>query len=92
MGENETAAFDPIFFFHHCWIDRVFAKWQEIHGATTSFDIITEYGGTNTSDAHVQPVSGQRKNQDLTMDTKLKPFKNPSTGKKYTSRDMVDTK
>lgn len=24
MGENETAAFDPIFFFHHCNIDRMF--------------------------------------------------------------------
>jgi len=27
MGENETASFDPIFYFHHCWIDRVFWKW-----------------------------------------------------------------
>jgi tyrosinase len=28
MGENNTAGFDPIFFFHHCWIDRLFWKWQ----------------------------------------------------------------
>ena len=24
MGENNTAAMDPIFFFHHCFVDRVF--------------------------------------------------------------------
>jgi tyrosinase len=28
MGENECAAFDPIFFFHHCHIDRMFWLWQ----------------------------------------------------------------
>jgi hypothetical protein len=23
MGANDTAAFDPIFFFHHCFVDRL---------------------------------------------------------------------
>jgi tyrosinase len=29
MGENDTASFDPIFFFHHCFVDRVFWLWQK---------------------------------------------------------------
>ncbi|KAF5987868.1 Tyrosinase [Fusarium coicis] len=28
MSFRETAAFDPIFWMHHCQIDRVFAIWQ----------------------------------------------------------------
>jgi tyrosinase len=31
MGENNTAALDPIFFFHHCNIDRMFWLWQQRH-------------------------------------------------------------
>ena len=29
MGENDTASLDPIFFFHHCFVDRVFWLWQK---------------------------------------------------------------
>jgi len=34
MGENDTAGLDPIFFFHHCFVDRMFWLWQQKHGAT----------------------------------------------------------
>ena len=34
MGENDTAALDPIFFFHHCFIDYAFWIWQRRQGAT----------------------------------------------------------
>jgi tyrosinase len=47
MGENETAGFDPIFYFHHCFIDRVFWKWQELHGATRKLDIDASDPGAN---------------------------------------------
>ncbi|CAG8709016.1 7080_t:CDS:2, partial [Gigaspora rosea] len=30
MSHATTAAFDPIFFFHHVNIDRLFALWQEV--------------------------------------------------------------
>lgn len=29
MGENDTAGLDPIFFFHHCCVDRFFWLWQQ---------------------------------------------------------------
>jgi|SRR5690349_4686685 tyrosinase len=32
MGRVPTAAFDPIFWAHHCNIDRIWAIWQTKHG------------------------------------------------------------
>ena len=32
MDDVTTAAYDPIFFAHHCMIDRVWAMWQDRHG------------------------------------------------------------
>ena len=31
MGNNLTAAFDPIFWAHHANVDRIWALWQERH-------------------------------------------------------------
>ncbi|PVF95999.1 Di-copper centre-containing protein [Serendipita vermifera] len=31
MNHPEYAAFDPVFWLHHCNIDRLFALWQAIH-------------------------------------------------------------
>jgi tyrosinase len=33
MGDVTTAAFDPIFFAHHCMIDRLWYLWQVRHGS-----------------------------------------------------------
>ncbi len=32
MSDIATAAFDPIFFAHHCQIDRLWYLWQVRHG------------------------------------------------------------
>ena len=32
MTDPATAAFDPIFFAHHCMIDRIWYLWQVRHG------------------------------------------------------------
>jgi tyrosinase len=32
MALVDFAAFDPIFYSHHCMIDRIWARWQEING------------------------------------------------------------
>lgn len=34
MGDNETAAYDPVFHFHYCFIDCMFWKWQVLNGQT----------------------------------------------------------
>jgi tyrosinase len=35
MAEQEIAAYDPVFWFFHCNLDRLWLKWQEAVGATT---------------------------------------------------------
>ena len=92
MGENDTAGLDPIFFFHHCFVDRVFWLWQKRQGFTDEFDIIVDYPGTNSSDSDQGPVPGQPFNLRLTMDTPLDPFTLVENGKKrpYTSRDCIN--
>ncbi|KAK5997592.1 Tyrosinase [Cladobotryum mycophilum] len=61
MGDNETAGFDPIFFFNHCFIDYVF--WREYYPGT----IVTQNGGT----PFLPPGTA------LDMDTPLYPFRKP---------------
>lgn len=88
MGENDTAGLDPIFFFHHCFIDRVFWLWQKRHKATKELEIIAEYPGTNSVD-NQGPTPGVVPNSWLTLDSPLAPFRK-SGGHFYTSHDCVD--
>jgi len=88
MGENDTAALDPIFYFHHCNIDRVFWLWQKKHGATDELEIIPEYPGTNTID-NQGPTPGFAPNTWLTLDSPLEPFKKNETDY-YNSRDCIN--
>ncbi|CAN0289414.1 unnamed protein product [Pylaiella littoralis] len=93
MGENETAAFDPIFFFHHCNIDRMVWVWQKKWGKTTEGSIVIDpsdmegtYGQSASGQGGTRATPGTTK---LTMETPLHPFKAPS-GDFVTSRDVVD--
>jgi tyrosinase len=91
MGENNTAAFDPIFYFHHCFIDLWFWKWQNLNrdkGYLDTLDIIPEYPGTNSIDSQ-GPTPGIAGNVWLTMDTPLAPFTNKD-GSPMTSKDVVN--
>jgi tyrosinase len=87
MGENDTAAFDPLFFFHHCFIDKVFWTWQQIKGCTKELEIMDEYPGTKaleiideypgTKSADDQgPIPDVSTNASLTLKTPLDPFTN----------------
>jgi tyrosinase len=91
MGENDTAGLDPIFFFHHCFIDRVFWLWQKRHGFTDHLDIIQGYPGTNSVDSP-GPTPGTPPNSWLTLDSPLDPFTKTEGGRTrpYTSRDCID--
>jgi tyrosinase len=91
MGENDTAGLDPIFFFHHCFVDRVFWLWQKKHGFTDHLEIIAEYPGTNSVDSQ-GPTPGTVPNSWLTVESPLNPFKKFEDGKErpYTSRDCLN--
>ena len=91
MGENDTAALDPIFFFHHCYVDRVFWLWQKKNGFTDRLEIMPEYPGTNSVDAQ-GPTPGVAPNSWLTLESPLTPFKKQQDGKErvYTSLDCIN--
>ena len=88
MGENDTAGLDPIFFFHHCHVDRMFWLWQQRHGATESLEIMPAYPGTNSVD-NQGPTPGVVPNSWLDIDSPLAPFCHPD-GSPVVSRDCID--
>jgi tyrosinase len=86
IGENETAGFDPIFYFHHCFVDYVFWQWQIRNNktATGSLDVITGYDGTVSTGSRVFPYG-----KDLTLESDLAPFlKSPNVF--YNSNGVTD--
>ena len=87
MGDNETAAFDPIFFFHHAFIDYVFWKWQMKHKLTGAGDlqIMPGYAGTISEEGlpDIPPKTA------LDLNTPLYPFQKPG-GNWYTGADVTD--
>lgn len=91
MGENDTAGLDPIFYFHHCNVDRMFWLWQKKHDATDRLEIIPEYPGTNTVD-NQGPTPGFAPNSWLTLESPLAPFKHgkDNDGATYTSLDCIN--
>lgn len=91
MGENDTAGLDPIFFFHHCNIDRVFWLWQKKNNCTDYLEIIPEYPGTNTVD-NQGPTPGMAPNTWLTLESPLNPFTLEEDGveRTFTSMDSIN--
>ena len=92
MGENDTAGLDPIFYFHHCEIDRYFWRWQLEHNSTDYLEIIPEYPGTNSVDSQ-GPTAGVPGGIWLTIDSELQPFVKPDQDGKpsyVTSRDVTN--
>jgi tyrosinase len=93
MGNNETAAFDPIFYFHHCFVDYLFWKWQELHDSTTKLEFKDTWGGTKSNIGLPVPDGAppQPKGTPLTLETPLYPFL--KEGQTYfTTNDLVDIK
>eukprot|EP00475_Leptophrys_vorax_P038915 TRINITY_DN694_c0_g3_i1.p1 TRINITY_DN694_c0_g3~~TRINITY_DN694_c0_g3_i1.p1 ORF type:complete len:602 (-),score=154.35 TRINITY_DN694_c0_g3_i1:87-1892(-) len=48
MAFPELAGFDPIFFLHHCQVDRLAAIWQALHPNETMHDEKETQSGTRT--------------------------------------------
>ena len=94
MGENDTAALDPVFFFHHCFIDYVFWTWQRRHGATQDLVIDPQDpGAVYNPSSGVLPPAEADPNAPITLDTALAPFRASTDGyggAYLTSRDCID--
>ncbi len=89
MGENNTAGLDPIFFFHHCNVDRMFWLWQLQNDFVDNLGEITAgYPGTNSSDSQ-GPTPDYAPDTPLDLTSALYPFTMES-GATFTSNDCVN--
>ncbi|KAF5593547.1 tyrosinase [Fusarium subglutinans] len=86
MGENETAAFDPILYLHHAFIDYTFWQWQLRHDCTATGSLTVEAGKDGTISLGDPTFP---KGTALDTNSPLNPFTKPSGGF-YTSEDVTD--
>lgn len=63
------AAFDPLFWLHHCNIDRLFAMWQAVHP--------NSYGGSQNAPAATWTIA---KGSNQNTNSPLTPFHRDSSG------------
>src|SRR5262249_17317698 len=47
---------DPIFWLHHCFIDKLWADWQALNGNPANFPLVGAAGGHNGEDAMRGPT------------------------------------
>eukprot|EP00249_Psilotum_nudum_P025305 c29652_g1_i1 orf=408-2474(+) len=79
IGYNDLAGFDPIFFFHHCNVDRLLALWQYCYPNSWIDDKHETVDGTYT----LRPGSV------TAADTELTPFRrSQNEGEFLTSNDV----
>ena len=72
LGENDKAAFDPIFFFHHCFVGKRFWSWQEYN--RKKIEVIPDYPGTSSVNEQ-GPTPKMVTDSALDENTPLYPFK-----------------
>ncbi len=90
MGDNETASFDPVFFLHHCNVDRLFWIWQKRHGLHSKLVIAEDENDKGTLAEAGQNVSPHQKpGVRLNMDSPLVPFQK-TDGLWLTSNDVIN--
>ena len=81
MGENDTAGLDPVFYFHHCFIDYAFWTWQRRHGSTQALEIDPSDPGRGLLDVR-PPPAGRQPDERLDVDCALNPFKTHRTARR----------
>lgn len=74
MTVLSTAAFDPVFWLHHCNVDRLFAMWQAVYP--------TSYGGSQVAPASTWTIA---KGTTQNADSPLTPFHRDASGNFWTT-------
>ncbi|KAJ6105130.1 hypothetical protein N7523_010204 [Penicillium sp. IBT 18751x] len=75
MGNVPVASFDPLFFLHHCNIDRIFAIWQALNPDKWLINIPSD-------NATIRDSFGQE--HAVGADTPLQPFRLDAEGNYWT--------
>ncbi|KAJ5404736.1 hypothetical protein N7465_006020 [Penicillium sp. CMV-2018d] len=87
MSDVPVAAFDPIFFLHHCNVDRLFAIWQALNPKSWFDPPLPAHG----HDANGKPIPGPPYCPDPKSDNPLPPFRKNSHGEYYSSDSARST-
>ena len=87
MGENDTAGLDPVFYFHHCFIDYAFWTWQRRHDSTQALEIDSQDPGAGYSTSNA--AAGRQPDERLDVNSVLNPFRAPN-GAPMTSANVTD--
>ncbi|KAK4227792.1 common central domain of tyrosinase-domain-containing protein [Podospora fimiseda] len=87
MSEVPVAAFDPIFWVHHCNVDRLVAIWEVLRKGKPD----NWFDGSDVRDRDTGNWAIRRNNPDRPTDP-LRPFHKDETGTTYwNSNDIRDT-
>jgi tyrosinase len=76
-----TAAFDPLFWLHHCNVDRLFALWQAMYPDS--------YGGSQVAPHNTWTIA---KGTTQNANSPLTPFHKNTGGDFWTTNEVRDTK
>ncbi|KIY46442.1 Di-copper centre-containing protein, partial [Fistulina hepatica ATCC 64428] len=79
MANPDYAGFDPIFFLHHCNVDRLYALWEYVYPKDIYIGNGTDYTFTQNTGTYALVY-----NQELLGQTELAPFRLPD-GNYWTS-------
>jgi tyrosinase len=74
MSILSTAAFDPVFWLHHCNVDRLFAMWQAVYP--------NSYGGSQVAPASTWTIA---KGTTQNANSPLTPFHRDASGNFWTT-------
>jgi len=49
---------DPVFYFHHSWVDKIWTEWEEVHPGQSTFQIqsMIRYDGTYPFNGQILPL------------------------------------
>ncbi|KAK0704488.1 hypothetical protein B0H67DRAFT_557288 [Lasiosphaeris hirsuta] len=86
MSHVPVAAFDPIFWVHHCNVDRMVAIWEVLH----SGDSDNWFDGTDARDQDSGNWAIAEYHRDLPSDP-LRPFHKDEEGHYWNSNDIRET-
>lgn len=94
MGDPAVAGFDPIFFLHHCQVDRLLALWQAVYPSTfvspgPDLSGISQFLITLMLGTYTHKKDTCQRASDISEKSYLSPFWKTNT-QLYTSDDCQD--
>lgn len=75
MVDNDFAAFDPIFFLHHCNVDRIYAFWEYVYPDFWMNAGYTDDNGMRHSFKATDGTFTEKKGEKYDNNTELSPFR-----------------